>query len=176
MIPQPLSTQALTATVLLLIIFLIITKTKYLLTMQILFFFFNHNCCLWKSTNGFWYLFSPFFLVQEWMEILAQVEKVINLGCFSWWCLCVFANSILHTSNSIRTRLCSALFIIWSLFSGEASHLLFVTIPNAWGGLSGFIFQQGSKEQWVVVGKLSFCKVEHCPFLRVQFRWSLVAL
>lgn len=40
MIPQPLSTQALTATVLLLIIFLIITKTKYLLTMQILFFFF----------------------------------------------------------------------------------------------------------------------------------------
>lgn len=67
-------------------------------------------------------------------------------------------------------------FLLFDLCSERRANHLLLLPPQGVGGLSGFIFQQGSKEQWVVMGKLSFCKVEHCPFLRVQFRSSLVAL
>lgn len=110
------------------------------------------------------------------MEILAQVEKVINLECFSRGvggvvCLYLYLQTLSCTlpillELTLFSHFYCLVFVQWERL------LLFVTSPNAWGGPSGFICQQGSKEQWVVMGKLS-CKVEH---LRVQFRWSLVAL
>lgn len=92
-------------------------------------------------------------------------------------CLCVYLQTPSCTLPTLSELSSVQPFLLFGLCSvGEANHLLFVTSSNAWGGLSHFIFQQGSKEQWVVMGKLPFCKVEHCPFLRVQLRWSLVAL